>query len=361
MNNFGSIFVDIPEKNNRMKTIKTLTLYCIPILLLFACKGGREPLKPSPSGAPGDLLLVVNEKYWEGFSGDTLRSILAAPVNALPQNEPLFDVIQIGHGAFDKNFKSQRNIIVVKVGADQEESKIVVQRGLWARTQLLIGIQAPDEEELINLLNTNRDDIVSLILNTERKRLMHAYRANLDPTISKKLREQYNIEMTVPVGFKMDVEEENFIWLSQEYRDIVQGIFIYTYPYTEENTFTAEYLTKQRDRFTRQYVPGEVEGSYMTTETLFPPVFREYKLRNERYTAELRGLWRMEGGIAMGGPYISITQLDEERNLIVTADAFVFAPAHNKRDLLRQLEAIILTMDIVGESENTDNEEGTDS
>ena len=83
----------------------------------------------------------------------------------------------------------------------------------------------------------------------------------------------------------------------------------------------------------------------MTTEPLFPPLFREYELSNGRYTAELRGLWRIQDGLAMGGPFVSITQLDQARNRIVTIEGFVFAPGEKKRDLLQQLEAIIFTLD----------------
>lgn len=340
-----------------MKTYN-LTIVLIVLISLTSCKpGNREPLKPTPSGAPGDLLLVVNDNIWEAAAGDTLRSMLAAPVEALPQNEPLFDVIRIKHSVFDKNFKTQRNIMVVKVGSDQPEPKIIVQKGLWARSQLLVGLQAANQQELLTLLNNNRDKIVSLFLNSERKRLMDAYHRSLDQEVANKLRDKYHIKLTVPVGYEIDVEEDDFVWLAQEYRDIIQGIFIYTYPYTDENTFTRDYLVDKRNEILKQHVPGEVEGSYMTTEPLFPPIFREYDLRNEKYTAELRGLWRMEKGLAMGGPFISITQLDEERNRVVTLDAFVFAPAHKKRDLLRQLEAIILTVEIIKDQKPAEKSE----
>ena len=328
-----------------MKTRSIVSILFLYIFLSSCNQGNNEPLKPTPSGAPGDLLLVVNDKIWESAAGDTLRNILASPVDALPQNEPQFDVIQIRHAVFDKNFKTQRNIIVVKVGADQSESKIVVQKGLWARSQLLIGIQATDQQALIDLLEKERENILNLLIDAERKRLMAAYHKSMDKVLTDKLRKDHSIIMTVPVGFTLDVEEEDFLWLTQEYRDIIQSILIYKYPYTDAETFTPAYLTEKRNQITKAHVPGEVEGSYMTTEPLFPPVFSEYALRNNRYAAELKGLWRMEGGLAMGGPFINITQLDEARNTVVSVDAFVFAPGHKKRDLLRQLEAIILTLD----------------
>jgi hypothetical protein len=61
----------------------------------------------------------------------------------------------------------------------------------------------------------------------------------------------------------------------------------------------------------------------------------------------MQGLWKMQDGYAMGGPFISLIQLDEKRNKIITVEGFVFAPAHEKRELMRQLEAILYSIEIL--------------
>jgi len=318
----------------------------LALALLCSCNlSRRKPLKPTPSGAPGDVLLVMNDKLWQSFSGDSIRSILASPVDALPQDEPRFNVIRINHSVFGKTFMQQRNIIIVKVGSDQPEAKLLVQNDLWARTQLLITILAPDEDALVALLNENRDKLITLMVNTELRRLMNAFHSITDKAITDRLKNEKNIVLTIPKGYDINTFDKDFIWISLEYRDIVQGILIYTYPYTDEKTFTRDYLVTKRNDFLKRYVPGEIDGSYMTTEPLFPPLFREFNLNNDIYTAELRGLWRIQDGLSMGGPFVSITQLDEQRNRIVTVEGFVYAPGHEKRDLLQQLEAIIFTLD----------------
>ena len=62
--------------------------------------------------------------------------------------------------------------------------------------------------------------------------------------------------------------------------------------------------------------------------------------------AELRGLWRTEKAF-MGGPFLSYTVLDEKRNRIITAEGFVFAPSLDKRNYVRELQAIIQTVEII--------------
>jgi len=330
-------------------------LILLPILVFISCLNKeRSSIQPSASGAPGDVLLVMNAKLWKGPSGEAIRNVLNIPFDGLPQDEPSYDILQINHGGFGKTYKTQRNIVITKIGADQPEAKILIHKNAWAKSQIVITILAPSDSDFISLVDSNRDKILSLLSDTERKRLMKTYKTSGDEKIQKKLENKYSITLNVPKGYKIEVEEPDFVWISHEYRDIIQGIFVYYYDYTDDNTFTRDYLINQRNKFLKKYVPGEIEGSYVTTEMLYPPIFNEYKLKNSQYTAEIRGLWRVENGMAMGGPFVSISQLDEERNRIVTLEGFVFAPAHKKRDLLRQIEAIILSIGIL-ETETPSN------
>jgi hypothetical protein len=62
----------------------------------------------------------------------------------------------------------------------------------------------------------------------------------------------------------------------------------------------------------------------------------------------LRGLWKLENAF-MGGPFINISLLDENRNRVVTVDAFVYAPGLDKRNYVREVEAILNTFKIISE------------
>lgn len=322
-------------------------IYLIAIVLITSCMDSERPsYQPSSSGALGDVLVVMNKKLWEKSAGEAIRNTLNSFYEGLPQEEPMYDLMQINPAGFVKAYKTQRNILVVKIGADQPEPNINVQKNLWAKPQIIITIVAPTETAFTELFNSNSEKILAILSDMGRKSLMKAFKSTRDETIANKLIDKYSISLIVPKGYKMDVEEQDFVWLSNEYRDIIQGVFVYFYDYTDSETFTRDYLVEQRNKFLKKYVPGEIEGSYISTEVLYPPIFREFKLKNEVYTAELRGLWKMIDGLAMGGPFVSISQLDEVRNRVVTVEGFVFAPAHNKRDLLRQVEAIALSLEV---------------
>jgi hypothetical protein len=57
----------------------------------------------------------------------------------------------------------------------------------------------------------------------------------------------------------------------------------------------------------------------------------------------MRGLWKLEGDF-MGGPFYSMTFLDERTGNLVTIDGFAYAPYFDKREYIREVEAIIKTL-----------------
>jgi len=48
----------------------------------------------------------------------------------------------------------------------------------------------------------------------------------------------------------------------------------------------------------------------------------------------------------MGGPFLNYAILDEEKNRILSLDAYVYYPNKEKRDLLLQMEAMIYTLEL---------------
>ena len=62
---------------------------------------------------------------------------------------------------------------------------------------------------------------------------------------------------------------------------------------------------------------------------------------------EIRGLWRMENDF-MGGPFISLTCLDEKNNTLITAEGYVFAPQFDKLLYLHEVEAMVKSIKEVG-------------
>jgi len=46
----------------------------------------------------------------------------------------------------------------------------------------------------------------------------------------------------------------------------------------------------------------------------------------------------------MGGPFVALTVIDEVHQQILTVEGFVYAPSRDKRNLLRQMDAMVYSM-----------------
>ncbi len=119
-----------------------------------------------------------------------------------------------------------------------------------------------------------------------------------------------------------------------------KGIMIYSFPHVGKGTFSQKYLLNKRDSILKKNVPGPTKGSYMSTDMVFPPMYKTTHIDGEKIV-EMRGLWKVVGDM-MGGPWILHAHLDKKNNRVIVLDAYVYSPEKNdKRDKIRQLEAVL--------------------
>jgi hypothetical protein len=316
------------------------------IFLLMSCGGERTPMLPNVTGSAGQVVVVVNAPVWENEAGSQLRRILGSEHPALPQAEPLFDIVRIPHASFSNLFKTHRNIIMVNVSDQYTETRMSIRNDVWAKPQLVLEINAPDTDRLHSFLENQQQRMVDELYSAELERVKEYNRQYEKREIRTLLNERFDVSLVFPPGYSVFVDTADFAWIGfhPAAQERMQGILIYQYEYRDPDTFTPEYIISKRNEILRQFIPGPTEGSYMTTEMEIAPLFIEY-MEDDRYFAKLRGLWKVENDF-MGGPFISLTTLDESRNRVITVEGFVFAPGEKKRNLLRQVEGIVNTLRI---------------
>ncbi|HPR31181.1 MAG TPA: DUF4837 family protein [Prolixibacteraceae bacterium] len=312
------------------------------LTILHSCSNrSQTSMMKNVTGKAGELVVVIPQDIWAGETGQTMKEILAQPHLGLPQDEPIFDVISIPHEAFADIFKTTRSLLLVTVQPSADSTGVTFQRNTYAYTQTIVSIRARNAGELRDLFLEASDKIIAFYLKAEKDRMVMNYAKYNEKVVSKATEEQFGITLNVPPGFVVAEKTDDFMWLRYEKTldDFDQGIFIYTYPYESDSTFTLDYLLAKRNIFLKNHVPGPIEGSYMTTERELPILLNTLK-KNGNYAAEMRGLWRVENDF-MGGPFISLSILDLLQKRVVTFDAYVYAPGKNKRNLLWQVESMI--------------------
>jgi hypothetical protein len=303
---------------------------------------------------------VCENDIWNGKLGDKLREVLQEPVEMINQEEPMFDVVQVSPSGFDNISPSRRNILKVSCSSNAERSIIAEEKEVFVPSQLILTFQGPSIEDMIAYLEENGKTLQQRIETAEQERTISAAKSSGAGDVEGAINRLFNIDMHIPSSYRIRNEEDNFIWVSNEYPRASQGLFIYSHPFNPQDSLSAKSLLKARNAAAKR-IPGPAEGSYMTTVSRMPNAEgngyieflpeRKVVYINGRYWVELRGFWEVEGDF-MGGPFVSYTTLNEQTNELLTIDSYLYSPKDNKRNLLRWLEHLVYGVTFPNEENN---------
>lgn len=327
-----------------------LTALVLISFILFSCSNKPGAKMETITGKSGEVIVLIGKEIWKGPTGSLIRQTLAQPQSSLPQEEPMFNLIDVPPEAFINLFKTSRNILTVKISTTYTEPKVEFTNDTWAYPQAVVNIQASSTENFEEIFKANSDKIMSFFLRAEKDRLQSTYKAAYEKGVYNTLFEDYKIKLYVPNGFEIVKKDSSFVWIRYDTPLITQNILVYTYPYDSDSIFTSNYQVGKRNLITKEYVSGPTPGSYMSTDMEIPRDFNILKY-NGNYASEMRGLWRVENDF-MGGPFVSLSVLDASRRRVVTIEGDVYAPKNNKRNYLRQVEAIVYSLEFLNQNVN---------
>lgn len=326
-----------------MNKIITPYIFIISLIWFFsACDGDGTMLMKSVTGRPGETIVVISKGVWAGNVGDTIKRYLAQPQLCLPQEEPILNVVNVPPDAF-KTFETTRNIVLTRILPSVTQPSVTIQYNVWARPQVVVTVQAADEAGFVKIFAEKSDMIIAAILKAEKMRLLELYAQDKfkEQVISDSLLKAHKFNLNIPKGYDIVKDSSDFVWIRYESPLTSQGILAYWYPYVSDSAFVTSNLLQKRDSILRTHVPGALPGTYMTTERRF--IVSQAFTYKGNYTVEIRGLWKVNGDF-MGGPFVSLTTLDLARKRVLTVEGYIYSPKYNKRDYLRQVEAMIYSI-----------------
>ncbi|MDF1574932.1 MAG: DUF4837 family protein [Bacteroidales bacterium] len=325
-------------------------VFVIILLISVSCDTAKQQggmagkIMPNITGGTGEVLVVMDQFNWENSTGELLQDILKEEYPGLPQSEPLFDVIQVTASSFDGVYQFHRSIILTIVSSGLEP-RIRYRENIWAKPQIMVQIEAPTATALKQLIEDNEDQIKGFLVQYDRNRLMNVYRESKDPGIQKEIASHHQVRLAIPRGYNMDFSKEDYTSVSIESPDLSQVIQVFDFPANGPEDLNIANIIEKRNSFTAKYTEGPRDNSYMVISRMFEPIAYDLK-NNNMDVLELRGLWDLENGF-MGGPFVSHSVYDAQRGRIVTVDGYVYHPNQKKRVKLKQLEAIIYSMELI--------------
>ena len=333
--------------------MKKISLFILAALTLLGCSNSGERLLTSATGSIYECLIVsdasVKAAVCETMGGD---------MYGLPQMEPYFTVSHVPAGQFDDLLKATRNILYIDINPQKyTQIKVLNSRNVWSKPQAYIRIQAPNEEQFLNYWKDHGEMIRDWFVREELARQVQFYRVSTSKEVRMALKKQ-GYDLLVPEDFILikneQIDSMDVVWCCNNKGPMRKDIVVYSYPYTSQEQFSNASIIATRDAVLGKLITAQVPGSHMGTEFKhFPPVSRSVAALRDSvggfYAVETRGLWKILDGEAMGGPFVSLTRLDQVNGRVVTAEAFLYAAGQKKRNALRQIEAILYSLKMPNE------------
>ena len=326
--------------------MKKISCFAVVLLLMtmVSCrnKSGTPSIKVDnfSTGKAGEMILAIDSNYWSASAKKAIYAVLQQPQPAINQVEPMFDVIQCSNADYKASFMRHRNIVQFDYSPDYSANTFEIVKNPIANHQVLVIIKGNHQDSCLSLFLAHQDEIVQALYDNDIARLQNAHRKLNNAVIEKKIRDKFGIKMTVPDGYFVGREEEDFLWLCFRTPKNDRFVMIYKSPRYE---LTKENVVAERDRITKAYIQGAVAGAYPTVADLEGyPLAQEMQIRYHN-GLELRGLWASVRD-KMGGPFYSFTQVSPDSTSCITVDGFVYAPQETKRDYLREVEAIVKSL-----------------
>ena len=344
-----------------MKIYSTLfnVFFFLALIMLHSCDRIKkeltldaELLKPDSTGEMGEILVVINKKYWEGSIDKSLNKHFSQYITTTPfPYEKEFDLKYVDPKGFNKLTNTFKTILYFNLDNNTKKSKLSLPppiKNRYAKNQILYEFPKMSEETILVFLDRYADSIKKCLTADYLISLTTSLKDNI--IINEALNQQHNLSLLLPVGMELIKSSPEFTMVRKTQfksddngdHEIQQRIFIYSYPYNDQLLLTKKKQIYLRDSILKKHVPGRVDGSYMTTakdeDTLI--IISKRHIHNDDFILETRGRWRVEND-RMGGAFINISVYDEPKNRIVTIEGNVYAPAFGKRELIRELKAVI--------------------
>ncbi len=319
--------------------MKNLLFLLFTIFLCASCensKEDREAMLPKSSGNINNLQIVIEDELWNGPVGESLRAHFAAPVDGLPQEEPLFSINQLGPQSFDGFTQIQRIFLFIQ---KSENTNFRIANNPYAKPQKGVFISGNTDEEIISQIEDNAKAIIALFHKTEIEEKQR--RISLSLLNVKAVEDSLGVYIKAPSAYRVAKVTKDFAWLRKDIRTGTTNIMIYEMPlnsFDSEETRIGD-IIKMRDSIGQMHIEGPTEGSYMITEEAYAPYLFTSEVAG-KFAYETKGTWEVKHNY-MAGPFLNYAIRDSINNRLLIMEGFTFAPSVGKRDYQFELEAII--------------------
>ncbi|WP_320814244.1 DUF4837 family protein [Flavobacterium sp.] len=321
--------------------MKKILLLIVSVVFFGSCKesdADKNAILPESNAKINNVSIIVDESLWAGELGDTIRKKFAAPVDGLPQEEPLFTLNQYPSKIFEGFVRKSRNIVIVQKSDKTGYSHQVNQ---FAKPQQVFYVFGKSNEDILKILEQKSAEIISKIKAGDI--IENQIRLKKSIVSDKKVRNKFGVGLTLGYGYKYDMIEENFLWIRKQFNNgaSYNSILVYEVPFEtiEKDNNIVNNIVQMRDSIGKEFIHGVLPNTWMITEPAYAPYLFETTVAGKKAYLT-KGTWDLKNDF-MAGPFVNYAIKDEKNNRYLILEGFTFHPSKSKRDLVFELEAII--------------------
>lgn len=335
--------------------------------ILIGCQGNNSNSnKPKARGTLGEIILVIDSAKYAGPVGEALKDVFEANIEGIIRPESMFYMRKVDPRKMTRMLRMASNIIFVTTFDDNSggsrniasqftresieksraDSSLFMLRNNdeFAIGQEVLYLFGENDAELINNLKNNKQQLQNLFINKEKQILSKALFNRKNGNAAAMSEQKFGVELNLPASYQFTKETDSFLWFRQPTPRVDKpdiSLFFYQTAYTDESQVFPENIIELRNEITKTRIFGDPDNpeSYIVTERLEPPVFKNVRI-NGQYSVEMRGAWKTNN-LSMGGSFLSYTVVDEANGKIFYMEGFVYYPNEAHRASLREIETIL--------------------
>lgn len=341
----------------------------LPIFILitsFSCQQTRDKVgkefQKTARGQADEMVLVADTAVWSRPLGDALNDLYSGYIVGLPQDEAKFNVHRVNPRELNSTLKTAVNMVFVMTldnatsqGKEtrrffsnnslkqiQMDSSIfmTVRKDEFAKGQVVLYLYAQDEDQLLDKINKNKNMLSEIFESAVRERTRDQLLAKLDRVSMNAITEDHGYYIKIPYGWDIAKNLKDFVWIRKIEVQSEWNIFIYERPYQSLSVF--DDVESLRDQITETYLRDSQKKELFITRQAQIPAFTERVNFNKKFAVEARGLWK-NSDLSGGGPYLSYTLVDEQKQMLYYIEGYVYSPGTKKKKLIREVEAVLST------------------
>ena len=330
--------------------------------------------QPLATGAIPEIMVVTDSATWNGVVGDAVRATLAQPIATLPNQQGAFRLrLQPLASNLLPGIQKTRNVLFIAPLSDStdiarylrarvpEGQRAAIEAGqgvavtvrpdLWAQNQIVVLATAATDTLLARAIADRgadlRERFNALALQATVAEMFDVGRqSGEEDTLLLKhdfaVAVQHDYVRVQDTTLSVDGKPSGFV----RYRRVIPQTWRDFFVFYQEGV--TEMPTEAKlDRMTADlletFARGEEDASFVAMDFRRPVVTDTVDVGG-RETLQTRGMWRMTEDL-MGGAFIRNAWLDPDADRLYVYFGMTFAPSrtHDKREFLRQMEAIATT------------------